>query len=149
MRRWKETAELHQFGFLFWSNWCHVVTPVPLGDKVPVSATSIQSWKLWDVMYGENPLATPPGPSNFIYRGGEGCLCGGIWVWGMSHAPESPWSSCHYCSLCPNEVGCVFLYDCFQNVNTLGLELADTVSEITAVRLGQFLKWCIIKRGQA
>lgn len=49
-------------------------------------------------------------------------------------------SSCHYCSLCPNEVGCVFLYDCFQNVNTLGLELADTVSEITAVRLGQFLK---------
>lgn len=41
-------------------------------------------------MYGGKTLETPPEPSNSICRVGEGCLGGGIWVWGMSHTPESP-----------------------------------------------------------
>ena len=94
------------------------MTPVLQGDKVPVSATFIQCGKLWDMMYGEKTLETPPEPSNSICRVGEGCLGGGIWVWGMSHISESPSSSCYYCTLCPNEFDGAFLYDCFQNVNT-------------------------------
>lgn len=100
-RRWEETADLYQLSFFFWRNWCYTVTLVLLQrDKVPVSATSIQNWKLWDMTCGNNPLATPQGPLNSVYGVGKCCPHGGIGL----HNPKSPWPTCLYNTLHTSEV---------------------------------------------
>lgn len=73
-------------------------------------------------MYGGKTLETPPEPSNSICRVGEGCLGGGIWVWGMSHTLnllDLPATIAHFGLM--NLMVC-FCVAGFQNVNTFRLE---------------------------
>lgn len=67
---WEGTDDLHALSFLFWSYLCLPVTSVLPRGKALVSVTSIQTWKLWDMIYGKNFSTSPLAPSSSPYRTG-------------------------------------------------------------------------------
>lgn len=74
------------------------------------------------MMYGGKTLWKLPQNHPILYVEGEGCLGGGIWVWGMSHTLnllDLPATIARFVLM--NLMVC-FCMICFQNVNTFRLE---------------------------
>lgn len=147
MRSWESTVDLHRLGFLFWSNWSHAVTSVLLLDKVPVSAISTQNWKLWVMMYGRKPLATPAGPCNPVHGVGECCLCGGIRVWRRPCTSRSPWPSCCCDTLRADEVVVLLCMTASKQWIDSNWSWLTSAPEIIVIRWEQFWGWCTTQRG--